>query len=105
MAALTARENLAKNDCPEISVFDCDLDKIEGPFDLLVANIIDGVLTRLQDDFERILAPGGIALLTGILEEREPLYLDRLVWRYKLVEIARVQKGEWVGYLYQRATN
>ncbi|MCB0393383.1 MAG: 50S ribosomal protein L11 methyltransferase [Bdellovibrionales bacterium] len=102
LAAEAARENLERNKCGDILVHCSDLDQVEGKFDFVVANIIDGVLTRLQDHFDRLLAPNGIALMTGILNEREQLYLDRMVWRRSLVELARIQKGDWVGYLYQR---
>jgi ribosomal protein L11 methyltransferase len=43
-----------------------------GPFDLIVANILSGPLVRLAPGFARYLAPGGLAVMSGLLVEQEP---------------------------------
>jgi ribosomal protein L11 methyltransferase len=64
----------------------------------VVANIIDGVLIRLQEDLRRALAPHGHLILTGILEERDASFRERFSFAgFDLIE--RAQNGEWVGYL------
>jgi len=42
------------------------------PFDLIVANILAGPLCRLARGFGRHLAPGGVAVLSGLMNEQEP---------------------------------
>jgi ribosomal protein L11 methyltransferase len=44
----------------------------DGPFDLIVANILAGPLRRLARGFARHLAPGGAAILSGLMTEQEP---------------------------------
>lgn len=43
------------------------------PFDLLIANILAGPLTRLAPEISRSLAPGGVLLLSGLLNNQERL--------------------------------
>lgn len=40
------------------------------PFDLIIANILAGPLVELAPDFVRSLAPGGMILLAGLLEQQ-----------------------------------
>jgi ribosomal protein L11 methyltransferase len=41
------------------------------PFDLIVANILAGPLCRLARGFGRHLAPGGVAILSGLMNDQE----------------------------------
>ena len=47
----------------------------KAPYDLIVANILAGPLTRLAPAIARALAPGGVALLSGLLRWQENLVL------------------------------
>ncbi len=64
-----------------------------------VANIIDGVLIDLKDEFKKMKSSHFI--FTGILLEREKEFLEQMMsgWDIKILE--RVQKGEWVGFLFE----
>jgi ribosomal protein L11 methyltransferase len=42
-----------------------------GPFDLIVANILAGPLCRLARGFGRHLAPGGTAIMSGLMTDQE----------------------------------
>jgi len=42
-----------------------------GPYDLVVANILAGPLAAMAPGLRRVLAPGGIAVLSGLLSEQE----------------------------------
>ena len=46
------------------------------PYDLVFANILAGPLTRLAPSVARALAPGGIAVLSGLLRNQENLVAD-----------------------------
>jgi len=63
-----------------------------------VANIIDGVLIQLKDHLLRILKPGGAIFLTGILLERENIFLEGFIENSGLEAVRRIEKDEWVGY-------
>jgi ribosomal protein L11 methyltransferase len=45
------------------------------PFDLILANILAGPLTRLAPAIAKVLAPGGVLVLSGLLEWQEKLVL------------------------------
>lgn len=59
-------------------------------YDLVFANILARPLARMAPDLKRALAPGGIAVLAGLLRRQEPLVLaahrsQRLVLARRLV--------------------
>jgi ribosomal protein L11 methyltransferase len=46
------------------------------PYDLIIANILAGPLTKLAPEIARALAPGGIAVLSGLLEWQENMVVS-----------------------------
>ncbi|MEO0337154.1 MAG: 50S ribosomal protein L11 methyltransferase [Pseudomonadota bacterium] len=99
MARDVARENLVLNQSKAIKVHDKQVKDLLNSFDLVVANIIDGVLIDIQKHLLRCMTRGGYLIVTGILEEREAQFQHRfhLPEGYSWVE--RQQQGEWVGLL------
>jgi ribosomal protein L11 methyltransferase len=68
---------------------------------LVVANILTHILVQLfEDGLAGLVAPGGVLLLSGILEEREPEILAALQ-KYDLTVIERVQMDDWLGLAAQ----
>jgi ribosomal protein L11 methyltransferase len=60
------------------------------PYDLIMANIFARPLMLLAKDLKAHLAPGGIAILSGLLQEQENMVLSahrlqglRLLWRWR----------------------
>lgn len=47
----------------------------QAPFDLVCANILARPLAEMARDLARVLAPGGAAMLSGLLQRQEPLVL------------------------------
>ncbi|MBC7421700.1 MAG: 50S ribosomal protein L11 methyltransferase [Bdellovibrio sp.] len=97
-----ARENCELNKTENIDITELQLDEIRGQYDVVVANIIDGVLIRLQKDLLRVLKPEGHLFLTGILQERDNLFFEKFIEANPLKVIKRIQKDEWVGYWVQK---
>lgn len=97
-----ARENCELNSTSVVEITELQLDEIKGPFEVVVANIIDGVLIRLQKDLIRVLKPDGYLFLTGILQERDNLFFEKFIEKQPVKVIKRIQKDEWVGYWVQR---
>ena len=99
MAQEVARENARLNNSNVIKVHEKQVDQLLGHFDLVVANIIDGVLVDIQKDLLRCMSRGGHLIVTGILVEREAQFTHRfhLPEGYKWAQ--RQQIGEWVGLL------
>lgn len=98
-----ARENCELNQTQSIEITEQQLDDIRSQHEVVVANIIDGVLIRLQKDLLRVLKPGGHLFLTGILQERDNLFFEKFIENNpSLKVIKRIQKDEWVGYWVQK---
>ena len=102
VACTVARDNIKKNNYSEqIEVSEQPLEKLSGPFDLIVANIMAEENVRLRHAFMEHLRPGGWLVLSGILKEKELLVvtgfndlpLDFFPSRYQ---------DEWVCLLLQR---
>lgn len=98
-ARRVARENVARNQVSGVEIHECLLEEIRETYDLVIANIIDGVLLNLKRDLCRVLAPGGNLIVTGILEERESAFLEEFLQGTDLKIDLRLAKDEWVGFL------
>jgi SAM-dependent methyltransferase len=81
-----------------ILILDEPLEDIDETFDIVVANIIDGVLIQLKPSLLKALKPGGHIFLTGILLEREEIFLEEFIKDSDLQVIRRIENDEWVGY-------
>ncbi len=65
-----------------------------GPFDLVFANILARPLCRMAKDLAAHLAPGGTAILAGLLETQARLVLTAHRRRGLVLE-GRVREGPW----------
>jgi len=81
VAVEITRENARANgEGPRVAVFMADGPThpallAAAPFDLILANILAGPLTRLAPAIARVLAPGGTLVLSGLLAWQENLVL------------------------------
>lgn len=99
-AVATARANAAANGAaPRILVgegpgFRSAVLREGGPYDLIFANILAGPLKRLAPEIARHLAPGGAAILSGILGTQahgvEAIYRGHGLWA-----VDRVREEGW----------
>lgn len=98
-----ARENCELNETKNVIISDQMLDEVREQFDVVVANIIDGVLIKLRKDLIRVVKRQGHLFLTGVLQERDNLFFEKFIEASpELKVIKRIQKDEWVGYWVQR---
>lgn len=97
-ARRTARQNVALNGLGDIDLPETQLEDIRGDFDVVVANIVGGVLVRLKPDLMRVTRPGGALLLTGILKEFDDEFFRDFIENEPLTVARRLEKDEWVGY-------
>ncbi len=75
------------------------LEDVEGPFDLVVANLFAELHVYLAGAYRDIFGVCGTLILTGILVERETIVRQALeAQRFSLLE--RRQEGEWVCLTY-----
>lgn len=100
-ALRVARENIKLNRMESIDLPDTQIEEIRDQYDVVVANIIDGVLIKIKKDLLKALKPGGHMLLTGILQERDNHFFENFIESSGLTVIRRLEKDEWVGYWVQ----
>lgn len=95
-AVRVANENFGHNEEPEIRATTHELEKLTSAYDLVVANIIDGVLVALQNQLKRLVRPGGSLILSGIIDERWPWFAERFL--YSGFQVRKtMQLKEWHG--------
>ncbi|WP_312040381.1 50S ribosomal protein L11 methyltransferase [Leuconostoc lactis] len=104
MAVAVAKENLALNPvAADIPVVASDLlaDVTVAPVDLIVANILADVITRLIPQTIPLLKPNGYFLVSGIYDVIAPEIEQQLVAHgYHVVQ--KAQMGEWHSYIAKR---
>ncbi|PZQ47008.1 MAG: 50S ribosomal protein L11 methyltransferase [Rhodovulum sulfidophilum] len=100
LATVTARENAAANGLgPEILCvtapgFNHPMLAARAPFDLVFANILAAPLKRLAPAMARHQAPGGVAILSGLLTRQAPSVLAVYQgWGYARID--RIPIGDW----------
>ena len=72
----------------------------DGPFDLLLINILAEIIVQILPEAVQRLAPGGRAVLAGIIAEREPLVQEALA-AHGLTVVERLTIGDWVAFAVQ----
>lgn len=106
VAVEQAQLNFERNHCRRIRVFLGDLSTIREPFNIVVANILLETHRDLADQYKRLVAPGGVLLISGLLGgQREEMseYLREL----NLVAYLSYAMQEWValGYRHSRGVS
>jgi ribosomal protein L11 methyltransferase len=95
-ARRVAKENFAANGCSDILLDARQIEQLTRTYDIVMANIIDGVLVRVQDALKARVRPGGWLIVSGIITERERDFLTGFRLPQGLVWTKRVQKGDWL---------
>ncbi len=98
VAVQVAGENLARNKIPpERFTLKAGhlIDKVEGRFDIVAANILSDVIISLLSDLGRVCAEGGIFIGSGIIEANaDPVAKEMAEQGIEVLEIVR--EAEWV---------
>lgn len=87
--------------CVEAAGFDAPALRKAAPYDLVFANILKGPLIALAPDMAKSIAPGGIAILSGILNQQADEVAG--VYRqggFELLE--RDEQAEWTTLVLRR---
>jgi ribosomal protein L11 methyltransferase len=69
-------------------------------YDVVVANIISRILVELASGLAAGTRPGGLLILSGVIEQHEPLVRDAFQLR-GFRSVARDQIDDWVGLVYR----
>jgi len=78
-ALLATTANAKKNNVAEKLKVDYPNRFIEKPADILIANILSGPLIQLAPQLTRLIKPGGVIVLSGILQEQ----VDQIIKTYQ----------------------
>jgi ribosomal protein L11 methyltransferase len=77
------------------------IERIDGSFELILANIYAEVLCKFSSDFARLLSPGGYLILAGIMSSLAPQVQNaypRDLW--KLIQLE--EKEDWTAMIYRK---
>lgn len=96
LAVKTAAENAQRNGVGERFTAICGslTEGVEGVYDVVVANIVADIVMDLTKDVGRFLKPGGVYLMSGIIDAREADVLNALSGRYEVIR--RAEERGWV---------
>lgn len=96
LAVKTAAENAQRNGVGERFTAICGslTEGVEGVYDVVVANIVADIVMDLTKDVGRFLKPGGVYLMSGIIDAREQDVLHALSGRYEVIR--RAEERGWV---------
>lgn len=100
-ARRVARENFILNGAADIRLDERQIEQLTSKFDVVLANIIDGVLVRIQEQLKEKVKPGGWLILSGIITEREPDFLAGFNLPPGVNWSQRRQMGDWLLYAVQ----
>lgn len=108
LATSTARENVAANGlsgrirCVTSAGFRHPVLAQSGPYGLIFANILAAPLKTLAPQFAAHQAPGGVAILSGLLARQAQGVLAVYAgWGYRRIDFERI--GEWMTLVLRRA--
>ena len=102
VALRVAGENFEMNGLTSIqtSVGSADA-TAERTWSLVVANILSNILIEIMADLIAAMAPDGKMILSGIINEQEPPFLDCLA-RHQLKISSRQVDGDWIAFVVKR---
>lgn len=95
-ARRVAHENFERNGFKDILLNEKQVQDLEETYDVVVANIIDGVLVRIQEPLKARVKPGGWLIVSGIITEREKDFLNGFKFDGAGDWQIRRQKGDWL---------
>lgn len=104
VAVTAAKENMAMNPiATDVSVSANDLLKgIRQEADVIVANILADIIVLLIEDAWRLLKPTGTFIVSGIIEEKKAMVIEKMQATGFLVEQI-FQQGDWYALILKKA--
>ncbi len=97
-AIRVAGENVTKNNLTHFEISGTPIEEVREAYDLVVANIIDGVLLKIKASLVKCMKTNGSMILTGILKEHEAEFLSDFIEDQNLKIEMRLEKDDWIGY-------
>lgn len=90
-----ARENFDLNHV-SIQMDERQIDQLKETFQVVLANIIEGVLVQIKTELFEKLKPHGFLILSGILKDNEADFKKDFQLPANFEWVSRLEKGEWL---------
>lgn len=96
LAVKTARENAARNQVEDRFEGVCGnlTEQVQGAYDIVAANLVADIILTLTQDIGRFLKPGGVYLMSGIIDAREREVLEAVEQSFTILD-RREERG-WI---------
>ncbi len=98
----SCKENFELNEETYDKLWEGSIDKAEGSYDVVIANIIADVLRFIAKDLKSACKEDGILILSGILDKKEDIVVESFK---ELTLVKRILKDEWVTLVYKKEIN
>ncbi len=95
----SCKENFKLNETTYDKLWEGSIDKAEGKYNIVIANIIADVLRFISKDLKTSVKDNGYLILSGILDKKEELVKESFQ-DFKLEK--RTLKDEWVTLIYKK---
>ncbi|WP_439130456.1 50S ribosomal protein L11 methyltransferase [Polaribacter sp.] len=95
-------ENVERNNCINISVFEGDAALLEGKtYDVIIANINRNILLNDMEIYANCLNDKGVLLLSGFYKEDIPIINNEVI-KYNLTLDLPIERNNWVALKYNK---
>ncbi len=98
----SCKENFTLNEETYDKLWEGSIDKAQGAYDIVIANIIADVLRFIAKDLKTACKENGLLILSGILDKKEDLVVESFK---ELTLVQRTLKDEWVTLVYKKEIN
>jgi ribosomal protein L11 methyltransferase len=102
VAAQVARANIERNSEEDVLTFCGSVDAVRsGSVDVVTCNLTAELIISLFSEIDRVLQPCGIAIFSGILQEKHEEMRD-IVSRFRFSIHEELTRGEWLALIAQK---
>lgn len=102
-AITAAIDNIKSNDQDKaITASITELSALDGPYDLILANIIHNTLVEMATTLSSLLDQDGILILAGILSGSQATNIDSIYRAQGLTSLSIRESGEWAAFSFRK---
>jgi len=101
LAIEASLRNIALNKADSVELIEGGIDRCEGDYDMIAANLISGTLIQLAGEIAAHLVPAGIVIMSGILKDQDD-EVAAAAENSGLTCIKRLVDGKWVSLACRR---
>ncbi len=98
----SCKENFKLNKESYNKLWEGSIDKADGTYDVVIANIIADVLRFIAKDLKSACKENGHLILSGILDKKEGLVVESFK---ELTLVQRILKDEWITLVYKKESH